>query len=79
MDNNYVYRMEVYNYKTQKQTFEAFFSTKEKADALAKKKAEEMVGGEIEPQTIEPSKTLYAIENSKDELIAIAVSRLIVF
>lgn len=79
MDKNYVYRMEVYNCKTRKQTFEAFFSTKEKADALAKTRAEEMVGGEIEPQTMEPSKTLYAILNSKDEPIVIAVSRLIVF
>lgn len=79
MEHNYVYRMEVYNYKTKMQSFEAFFSTKEKADAFAKKKAEEMVGGEIEPQTKEPSKTLYGIENSKGELMAVTVSRLIVF
>ena len=79
MNHNYVFRVEIYNYKTKHQSFEAFFSTKEKADNFAKLKAEEMVGGEIEPQTKEPSKTLYGIENSKGELMAVAVSRLTVF
>lgn len=70
----YIYRFEIYDATAKKQCMEAFYRSKEKADAMAKKAAKG-----IEAQTIEPSKTLYALSDEKGHIIEIAVSRLILF
>lgn len=73
-ETKYIYRFEIYDATAKKQIKEVFFSSKDKADAMAKKEADG-----IEAQTIEPSKTLYALRDEKGHLIEIAVSRLILF